>query len=160
MKRIAVVSVISFSLGLNLSLGILYLTRKSPAAGKSPGQGGGCPGCFLERLNLDGRQKGKLASLRQSIGRKRAVHWKSVCSLRATLAHIIGAEEPDMARVERLVRAFSMKRGGFQVSVVRHLLEVKRLLNPMQKRVFRRLLKKHIFRGIRGPGSARCRVKG
>jgi hypothetical protein len=145
-KSTIVWSLLGLSLALNVALAIGHFWV---AAQKTIAPSGTDDYCLLDSLDLDHKQQGRLAEMRRKMHEKRAAYWQTATAIKAELAEVISAAQPDRFGLDTQLERYADNQKAMQRAVADHLLGVNAMLHPEQRGEFRTLLRTEMFKGIR-----------
>lgn len=148
-KTTILVSLLGFSLALNLSQAIGWPPQPDPGAGRATAAADSQDLCLVDRMELDGGQREKLLELRSVMQAKRTCYWERCAEIKERLADAICAPSSRGDLLDPLLEDYLNNQAEMQRVVAGHLLEVHALLDERQRETFRTLLRTEIFRGIR-----------
>jgi len=152
-KTTSLLTLLGFSLALNLSQAIGTSSGPGPGAREPAAAGGSSGACLVEQLELDAGQEEQLAELRAAMQLRRTDYWQRCAELKRRLADAICAPGASGEALAPILEEYSRNQAEMQRAVAEHLLEVRALLDEAQRGAFRGLLAAEIFRGIRSlPG--------
>jgi Spy/CpxP family protein refolding chaperone len=111
---------------------------------------------LVQLVGMTPEQTRQLAALEKQFVARRDPLRDQILARRAKLYVMLQAERPDQAQIESDIQAISALQTQVQREVASHLLRVKGMLNPTQRRQFFAALAVTMCPAVLGPGNAPC----
>ena len=103
---------------------------------------------LTEKLDLTDEQQKEIAELHASLAAEQKKNCEQHCTARVKLGHALGSasSKQNDEKIERLLEKMCRANAESERTTLRHIMQIRKVLNPKQRRRFEQLLESSLCR--------------